>query len=153
MGIFSAEMRLALADLDIPRLRAMWIEIYPQMKQPATDKDALILAHATRTACTGIHAKARAFSHAWLRERGLPSLLPDHLKQSAERLYPVKVGVVGISVKSATEGCEAGLEVRTAMENVVKDHYANGDTDDALVSKNMQAARTAIRKKLYGRWA
>src|SRR4051812_8284322 len=91
-------LREALAKLDVPMLRRLWAQIAPHLPQPTTDVDALRMAHVARTQTQTLTTDQRAYSHAWLRERDLPSMLPDNEKQSAERLYPRIAPCVGLSV-------------------------------------------------------
>lgn len=94
--------------------------------------------------------KMRAYSHQWLRERGLPSLLPDDLKPRAEREYPVTVGVVGISVNAPESRAGMVPIIRGAMEEAVLDCYANGDTSPLIVKPRMMEAKRKTLKKLVG---
>lgn len=141
-------MRRALIDLDIPLVRKVWQFISPHLPQPVSDEDALVSMHVARTASKSVPLNLRAYSHAWLRERGLPSQMPDELKPSAERLYPVVVGAVGISVNSKHVEVQRG--VHGAMRGVVLDCYANGDDDPKIVKPRMMEARRNELKGLYG---
>src|SRR5437868_1304713 len=83
---------------DVEGLRRAWAKVGPKMPQPATYEQAEIIMHYARTQARWLNLKGRAYSHAWLRERLLPSGLPDELKPRAERLCPVIAEAVGISV-------------------------------------------------------
>lgn len=120
------------------------------MPQPKPEH-AEAAMHMARTGADTIAFKHRAYSHNWLKERGLPSQLPDWLKPSADRLYPTVVEGVGISVNSRNPFLQpAMLEVQGAMENVVADMYANGDTDPVKVKKRMLEARESVMSSLFG---
>ena len=108
--------------------------------------------HHARTAAESVSLKARAWSHRWLCERDLPSALPDHLKPSAERLYPANKMAVGISVNFRSawmKGAEA--EVRGAMEAEVLNADAHGRIEDAaFVKARMMEAKGRTMRALFG---
>ena len=85
--------------------------------------------------------RKRAYSHSWLRERFLPSQLPDELKPRAERMYPVVFGAVGISTKTRSP---LALAVRGAMEDVVLEAYADKRTQPAFLRGRMREARAKV---------
>ena len=137
--------RQALIDCDVELCRKIWAHSHPHLPQPESDDDVLTTIHIARTGAESIAFKHRAYSHAWLRERNLPSKLPDELKPRAERLYPVIIEGVGIAVKSSNK--KLAFEIRTAMERVVLDCYANGDRDPALIRRLTQAARWKVKRQ------
>jgi len=143
--------RAALESLDVPLLRKMWGHIAPNMPQPESDEVALQTAHYART-ISPFPFKLRAYSHAWLMERNLPSGLPDHMRPRAQRLYPITVGSVGIAVKGSTElGRAAAPQIRAVMEDAVHEAYADGHKDQpAIVKGRMMEARKWAIKKLFG---
>lgn len=137
---------------DIDGLRSHWAAVMPGMPQPESREAAEIVMHRARTEARSLCLTARAYSHRWLCERGLPSGLPDELKPKAERLYPVAVGAVGISVNTKSEWLKSAmLEVRGAMEYAVADCYANGDEAPEIVKPRMFEARDRTMKALFGR--
>lgn len=146
----AASFRRALVHLDISLIRKVWRHVQPHLPQPQSDHDALAAMHMARTAAESVPAKLRAYSHRWLVERGLPSQLPDRLKPDAERLYPVTVGAVGISVNSRHEVVRDS--VRGAMEDAVADCYANGDESPTIVKPQMMAARVRELRGLGLQW-
>src|SRR5262245_24049227 len=99
----SAHLRQCLEMLDVAAVRKLWTELPPFL--PLLDSDEVVLKtmHVARTASEAMRFSYRAYSHAWLTERGLPSLLPDELKPKAERMYPRIVEGVGIAVKVPPE--------------------------------------------------
>jgi hypothetical protein len=109
--------------------------------------------HRARTAAQSISLRARAYSHAWLCERGLPSGLPDELKPKAQRLYPVVALGVGISVNARNPLLRPAMaEVRGAMEHAVLDAEAEGRLADApFVKARMDEAREKTMRALFGR--
>lgn len=91
--------------------------------------------------------RLRAYSHRWLLDHGLPSALPDELKPRAERMYPMIVEGVGISVLARGVLKPVGVMIRTAMEDAVMNVYADdGSPDPMFVRARMAAARASIQK-------
>lgn len=136
--------REALERLDVPLLRKMWAHAKPNMPQAANDDEALIVAHMTRTQMGAIRFRHRAYSHAWLVERGLPSQLPDHLRPRAERICPVIVPAVGIATRNSHA---VALLIRRAMVEAVLDA---GVHDSDLTKRAILSARAKARKQLLG---
>lgn len=147
----AAELRAILKDLDIVAMRAFDRVHNPHL--PAQDDDQIrVSMHAARTACESLPFALRAYSHSWLTERGLPSLLPDHLKPKAQRLYPVIAVGVGIAVKSRSPHMrEAVKEIRIAMEDAVKEAVEDRQLNDSVYVKGrMMAARSKAVHRLFG---
>lgn len=145
------DFRAALEAGDVRLCRKMWASFMPHLPQPSPE-NAEAAMHMARTACETVSFKARAWSHRWLGERGLPSQLPDRLKPSAERLYPRVAEGVGISVNCRNPFMRPAMgEVRRAMEDAVADCYANGDTSPLIVKPRMAEARSRTMRKLFGR--
>jgi hypothetical protein len=94
-----------------------------------------------------IPPRQRYYSHCWLVERNLPSHLPDHMKRSAERMYPKKVKAVMIAAKG-NAGPEACGSIVRAMSVKVDEMYADGDDDAEIVTPQMQRARMIERRGL-----
>jgi hypothetical protein len=121
------------------------------MPQPNTDEQTLTQIHYTRTLMP-IDLKLRAYSHAWLLERALPSGLPDELRPSAQKMYPVTVGVVGIACRGATDiGQAVAPLIRGAMSDAVLECYADGHQEPVIVKPRMMEARKTAIRKLLGR--
>lgn len=139
--------RQALIDCDVALCRKIMAHVYPHLPQPADEAEALFSVHYARTAAVSIPFKLRAYSHAWLTERAMPSGLPDDMKPLADRLYPRIVEGVGIAIKAPPHRQDVARECRMAMEYVVNDCYANGDRDPVLVKRLMVDAR----RKIIGR--
>lgn len=138
--------RRCLLELDVPGIRAIWAKLSPHLPQPKDDKEALAALHVARTAAESVPFKHRAYSHRWLTERALPSQLPNKLKPSAEQVVPRIATSVGIAVGSEIPFVRDS--VRGAMEYVVYDCYANGDTEPEVVKPLMMEARRKERKAL-----
>jgi hypothetical protein len=145
------DFRAALEAGDVRLCRKMWAAFMPHLPVPTPEEAEAVMHHA-RTGAETVSFKARAWSHRWLTERGLPSGLPDKLKPSAERIYPRVVDAVGISVNSRSPWLKpAMVEVRKSMEDAVSDCYANGDTAPAIVRPEMFKARERTMRQLFGR--
>ena len=148
----SATFRNLLEAGDAPGLMAFWAEKMPSMPQPKGLEQATAAMHMARTAADSVSLRFRAYSHRWLLERDLPSQLPDKLKPSAERLYPVVVDGVGISVNTMNKWMEpAMVPIRQAMETAVEEAYADNRRDPAFVKVRMNEARDREFKALFGR--
>jgi len=149
----SALFRECMEQLDATRARAVWGHVCPHLPQPANDAHTLVVLHMARTAAASMKFKSRAYSHAWLVERGYPSQLPDELKPSAERMYPRNAPAVGISVNfRAPELAPAAVMIRGAMENAVLEAEADGKLENSEhVKARMAEARAKERKALFGR--
>lgn len=145
------DFRQALEQGDVALLRKIWGHAFPHLPQPGNDAQAEIVLHRARTQAASITFRKRAYSHAWLLERGYPSGLPDGLRPKAQRIYPITVGAVGIAVKGSTElGRQIAPLIQEAMSKAVLDAYANGDTDPAIVKPLMQQARQNTIRQLIG---
>lgn len=140
-----------LVNTDVTGLKALWAHVFPHLHQPADDEQALIMLHHARTQAESVRFRLRAYSHAWLTERALPSGLPDRLRPRAERIYPRIVEGVGISVRARSpEMAPLADAVHRAMQDAVEDAYAEGRTDPVFVRKRMFDARAGVRQKLLG---
>jgi hypothetical protein len=148
----SAEFRAALDSGDVRQLQRIWSSANPHLPRPANDAEAEIVMHRARTEAISVSFQRRAYSHRWLTERGLPSGLPNELKPKAERLYPVIVEAVGISVITTSKFMRtAALEIRQSMSDAVAEAYADGRTDADFVKTRMQEARAKSVAQLFGR--
>ena len=137
---------------DVVGLMAFWAEVMPGMPQVKGYQEAETAMHMARTSAESVSLKARAYSHRWLTERDLPSQLPDEIKPRAERMYPVVVDAVGISVGSMSALTElATAPVQRAMEAAVEEAYADNRRDPEFVTVRMNEARDREIKALFGR--
>lgn len=137
---------------DVDGLRAYWHHHAPNMPQPKSRDQTEIVMHRARTEAASVSPRARSYSHAWLRERSLPSGLPDEMKPHADRMYPVTVLAVGISVNARSPWMQpAMIEVRGAMEHAVLDAEVDGRLADApFVKARMDEARQRTMRALFG---
>lgn len=144
----AALFRDLLERADIAGVRRLLPEIMPHFPPPKTDAEVEATLHMARTACELLDLKKRAWSHAWLSERGLPSQLPDVLKPEAERMYPRVVEAVGISVNTSNPlRKDFALSLRGAMEYAVEEMYADGVKDPQRVAARMQEAKVTFYRK------
>lgn len=136
-------LRQLLIDGDLARIRRAWAELFPHLHQPANDIEAEVMLHHARTQARSVPMRLRAWSHRWLCERGYPSGLPDILRPRAERLYPVVVSAVGISVNVRSPLLAPIVApVRRAMEAAVLEAEADGRLADSdHVKARMREAR------------
>jgi hypothetical protein len=138
----AAAFRDCLEDGDFRRMRTLFATVAPHLPQPQTDEQAEISLHMARTQTASLGFSLRAWSHKWLRERNLPSQLPDFLLPAYERLYPTVVDGVGIAVRATRpERVDQAIAVRTSMENAVLEMFADGVRDPTRVSARMMEAR------------
>jgi hypothetical protein len=147
------DFRAALVAGDVRLLRRMWSSWFPHLPQVKNAHEAEIVMHHARTQAESIPLKHRAYSHRWLLERELPSGLPDQLRPSAERMYPVAAKAVGISVNMRSPYmAPAVVEVRGSMEHAVLEAEADGLLGDTThVSRRMTEAKNRTMRALFGR--
>jgi hypothetical protein len=144
----SAEFRRCLVDCDVQGIMRLWAHVAPKMPRPETDEDALICIHITRTITERIPFRFRAYSHSWLTERNLRSMLPDDLKPRAERMYPRIVSAVGICVATlGNRKTDYHHHVSTKLCNLVADMYADGIEDPVIISARMKELHDRLRKE------
>lgn len=134
--------RECLLDLDVKKARRVWNATFPDSIPPGDDKTMLATLHMARTTAESLPLKYRAWSHCWLKDNGLPSQLPDHLKPSAERMYPREVSSVGVAVMSSLGiKNERAKHIEKAMSDAVAECYADGVTDVDVIKNRMKEAR------------
>ncbi len=143
------QFRQYLADGDVDGLVGLWAQANPGLPRPETREQAEIWMHYARTRAETIPLRPRAYSHAWLLERSLPSGLPDALKPSAQKLYPVIVEAVGVSVNFGSSLLKpAAAIVQRAMCDAVEEAYADGRREPAFVKRRMAIAKRRAFKQL-----
>lgn len=147
-----AEFRAALESGDVALLRKASAKAFPGAPQPESYEQAEMAMHSARTQAASIAFKARAYSHRWLSERGLPSQLPDELRPKAERLYPTIVEAVLVAVIPGDEAMRPIAKlIERAQCDAVEDAYAHKRTDPAFVRERMAEARTRTLRELIGK--
>jgi len=141
-----------LSRHDVDAYKAYWAAHFAHLPQFETRAHAEIAMHQSCTAAESVPLRARAYSNAWLVERGHLSALPDHLKPKAAQICPVRKVAVGIGVGFRSpwmKGAEA--EVRGAMEQAVLEADADGRIEDtAFVSARMAEAKEQAMRQLFG---
>jgi hypothetical protein len=150
----SAAFLECLETLDVALMRKLWRHVRPDLPQPDNDADTLATLHLARTECDAVKPRLRMYSHGWLRERALPSKLPDAMRASAERMFPIVVSAVGISVNAMSPLMrEIIAPIRTAMQNAVLEIHSDDPTlsDSELVKRHMREAKARTIAKLLGR--
>ena len=148
-----SEMIRVVAELDVPQYRKLWVHLFPHLPSFDGQSDYQVVAvmHMARTQMEPIADKLRFYSHRWLLDNGFPSQLPDKLKPSAEKMYPVVEGSVGIALKTHSPIMAPILDrIVGAMSDAVMYCYANNDKEPVIVRKQMEHARVKITKKLVG---
>lgn len=139
-------IRKALLDWDVPTYRKAARAAMPHV-DPTPDHQIEMEMHIARTAAQSIPQDKRLYSHSWLRERNIPSMLPDRLLPLADRLYPTVVEGV-FSLVGSGYGAVVAHPIAAAMGNKVEEMYADGDTAPALVLQEKQRARFKERNGL-----
>jgi hypothetical protein len=149
----STAFRNLLEAGDVAGCRKFWAEKFPNMPQPKTQQEAEVTMHRARTEANSVSLRARAYSHAWLIERGMESGLPDDLKPKAQQIHPVRAVAVGISVNFRSDWMrDAAVQVRGAMEGAVLDAHAHGKIEDTpFVRARMFEARDREMRSLFGK--
>lgn len=148
----ASTFRELLESGDVLALLKCWATIAPHLPCPDGYEQGEITMHIARTATESVSFNKRAYSHAWLTERMLPSQLPDNLKPKAERLYPRVVSAVMIGAKARNPYFEPAVqEAQKAMEHAVLDAEADGRLEDAaFVKSRMMEARERTYRQLFG---
>jgi hypothetical protein len=148
-----AAVKQCLEEMDVEGIRSLWHLIAPKMPQPKTDFEAMCSLHMARTSMKVLTPRQRYYSHRWLLDNNVMSLLPDEEKPAAERMYPQVNSSVGISVNGKSEISRlVAPHIQSAMEYAVMDAYADGRKDDIpfLRKRMMEARKTVVRKLLGG---
>lgn len=150
--MINEDFKAALESCDVNLVRKMWNHIAPNMPQPGDDLDVLSKIHYARTIMK-ISFRLRAYSNQWLLERHLPSGLPDYLKPRAQRMYPVTVSAVGISIHARSKIAKAiAPHAMRAMQDAVLEAYEDGKIGDSnFVKARIMEAKTGVVQKFLGR--
>src|SRR5262245_14354617 len=149
---YSAAVRECLESGDVALMRKLWKHIAPHLPQPRNDEEALITLHMARTGSNTVETKKRMYSHCWLKERSYPSQLPDSMRASAERMYPITVKAVGTSINASSPLFrEVLVPVKSAVKDAILEIHADGKIDDSpLVKKRIIEAKETTVRKLLG---
>lgn len=131
MAEYSDNMLQCIREIDHELAMKLWKHIRPRDPQPENDLQAVIMLHYARTKIASMPEGLRLYSHCFLRDYGIPSALPDHLRPKAERLYPVGTRSVGVSSGKAGGGKTVfNLAVQKVMSDAVLETYADGHIDN-----------------------
>jgi hypothetical protein len=143
-----SELIACLEAVDVEGMRRLWGKVAPNF--PTHDDAGMVAAiHLARTKSELVRFNLRAYSHAWLLDHGMPSLLPDELRPKAQRLYPTTAHAVGIAVTSQHDAVRNSIT--RVMQDAVLEAEADGRlTDSPFVRGRMQEARLKEKKKLFG---
>ena len=148
---YREQFRRCLETGDAETAWRLWVHIFPKAPQPKTLSEAEATLHYARTQVNTLPFKGRAYSHAWLTERGMPSGLPDKLKPKAERMYPRIVDAVGVACSASTALMKPIVKiVQGAMSDAVLEAYADKRTDPVYVKQRIMEARARTIKRLMG---
>lgn len=146
------QFRDLLESGDFRQLRRVASRLMPHLPPPASDAEAEQVMHIARTGSVMVSFDRRAWSHRWLTERGLPSALPDDLKPKAERLCPIVHEGVGFAYAPTSALLRpAADEIAGDVHAAIRDCYANGDTDPAVVRGRMLEVKEASKRRLFGK--
>jgi hypothetical protein len=127
----------------------IWRAEKPDMPHPESKYQALVMIHYARTHMATMRQQLRFYSHAWLRDHGLPSALPDHLRPRAERMYPKVIGAVGVASGSGpgTKG-PFNYAVERVMSDAVLECEADGHAlSDPVVKRRMLEKRAEFKRR------
>jgi hypothetical protein len=146
------DFRRCLEEVDIRGMRRLWAIVRPDLPQPGSDSEIEATIHHARTQAQSMRFRARAWSHRWLLDHGLPSGLADELKPRAERVYPAIVEGVAIAV-SQLDGSKTPTDqlVEAAIVAAVEDIYATDlrrRPDPLLVKARIMEVRDRERARL-----
>lgn len=143
----ASEMRDCLSRGDADGLVRLWASSAPHLSQPVGPGQAQFMLHRARTEADCLPLAQRLYSHAWLTERGFPSGLPDELRPKVERVSPIIIDAVGISVSARSQSAKPLAEaIRRAMSDAVVEMYADGVKDPVRVKARMMEAREKVKR-------
>lgn len=136
------DFRRCLDEMDVGGMRRL-ASIVGQREMSV--EHTTIAMHYARTQAESIAFEKRAWSHAWLSERGFPSGLPDELRPRADRIYPRVVEAVGVAVKPMSEASiPLAKAIERAMSDAVAECYADGVRDPLIIRARMAEARCKV---------
>lgn len=146
----AAGYRDALLALDVAAMRRLAAHTMPHIQQG--DGTAILTAmHMARTQAESLPLRARAYSHRWLDERGLPSQLPDALRPKAERMFPKVVSAIGVSVNfRLPELRPAKPLIERAVTDMIEDTPAAKRDDPDFMRPRIAEVKRETRRRLLG---
>lgn len=145
-----SEFRAALRDRDIPLLIKASAVLFPDAPVP-TEAEALVQMHVARTMQGWMTIEERSYSHFWLLEQGLPSMLPPELLPKADRYRPEAKSAVGIVYATGKEWLKpAAPIIGMAMAKAVSDNAELIETDPELLRDKIAFAKSDEFQRLFG---
>ena len=125
------EFRRCLLELDVAGVRRLHHHLFPNLRQPADDDEALHTMHLARVQAHTLPLEVRRYSQAWLDERERRTL----------------AYAVGIAVGAPEERQFLADEIEEAMSTSVMNSYAAGidlNADAPEVKRRMFFARDRL---------
>lgn len=142
--------RQAMVSGDVKMLQGIWSKV-TGLPAPETVQEAEIQMHVARTATKSLPDQTRCYSHWWLKDRGLPSLLPPDLFPKADRFKPVIKSSVGIAVGTGKDWLKPALPlVMGAMVKAVENNAELIEGNPDLLRDKIQFARRDEFRRLFG---
>jgi len=134
------EFRRCLVELDVAAVRRLHQELFPHLRQPQDDAEALHTLHMARAQAHTLPIELRRYSQAWLDERERRSM----------------AYAVGVAVGAVVGSPDMAAEQTEAMSSSVMNSYTAGidlDKDAPEVKRRMLFARERLfrfRKAIRG---
>lgn len=141
--VHAAEFRRCLLQLDVAGVIKLWKHVAPHLAGQ-TPAEALTALHMARVEAKSIPAKLKAYSKAWLAERGYQKFDGGWVNGLPKPV--VTAEAIGIAVKSNDP--RVAQRIQTAMSDAVQNAIAKGITEPPMQREIMQKARMKERRKL-----
>jgi hypothetical protein len=136
---------------DVDGIIRVWRMIAPDQPQPESREAAEAAMHLARTQTEGLEFVYRGVSHMWLTERGLPSMLPDHLRPSLDRVEQRIEARTGVAVMASSEYMKpVAKEVEKAMAAAAGECHGNGTDDPEIIRAQMEQAKSRTLRQMLG---
>ena len=145
------EFQQALRDRDVPALMRLAKLLFPADQQPKDEREAVAMMHIARTSASFLSISARAYSHFWCQDHGVPSMLPAHLLPKAEQHRPTVQKAVGIALATGKEWLKPAIPMLgMAMAKQVTDNAELIDSNPGLLRDKILFAKGDEFKRLFG---
>lgn len=146
-----ADFQRALRERDVPLLRRASAALFPEFPLPESEEEAIAQMHIARTMQSWMTLEERAYSHHWLVDRGLPTMLPPELRPGADRYRPEISKSVGVSHATGKEWLkDASPLIVQAMTRTVENNQDLIDKDPELLKDKILYARSDEFRRLFG---
>lgn len=139
----TSEMRRCLLEMDVAGMMKVHARLNPHL-EATTAADALVSMHVARCEMKTAPGKAKAYSKAWLAERGFEKHNGRWTHGPARP--DLVASAVGIASKSNTPG--VARKVMVAMNDALLNAMAKGINEPEMQREVMQKARMKVRQKL-----